>query len=136
MDSREKSLWCAHLAIDKKAVDVVIAKVKEQSSFSDYFIICSGNSDRHVKGIAYFIEMSFKKKGIVALGMEGLQEGKWILMDYGDIIVHVFYQPVREFYNLEKLWIEAPRIAMDAVGEETQNQAKNSSYRDLSDLTV
>lgn len=91
-------------------MDLVILEVKYLSSVTDYFVICSGNSDRQVKAIAAHVEEKLGKKGIVPLGVEGKREGRWVLMDYGDVVVHVFYQPVREFYELERLWSEAPRM--------------------------
>jgi ribosome-associated protein len=80
------------------------------SSFTDYFILCSGKSDRQVQGIARSIETEMKKEGISPIGIEGFSEGKWILLDYADVVVHVFYNPIREFYDLERLWSDAPRI--------------------------
>jgi ribosome-associated protein len=91
-------------------MDLVILEVKELSSVTDYFVICSGKSDRQVKAIAAHVEEKLEKRGIVPLGVEGKREGRWVLMDYGDVVVHVFYQPIREFYELERLWSEAPRM--------------------------
>lgn len=87
--------------------------MRKISSFTDYFIILSGNSDRHVQGIADSIETEMKKIGIIPLGIEGFTEGKWILIDYSDVIVHIFYAPFRNFYDLEKLWADAPRIKIE-----------------------
>lgn len=115
MDSKEKTMLCANLALDKKALDLVILDVQEQSSFTSYFIICSGTSDRHVQAIASNIEISGKHRGLYPLGIEGFREGKWILLDYDDVVVHIFYEPVREFYHLEKLWSEAPRVSIDSI---------------------
>jgi ribosome-associated protein len=108
--SKTKALYCARASLDHKAMDLVILQVKNHSSVTDYFVICSGNSDRQVKAIAVHIEEKLKTKGFVPLGVEGKREGRWILMDYGDVVVHIFYQPVREFYELERLWSEAPRL--------------------------
>ncbi len=107
---KEKFDLCVKAVLKKKAQKVVGLELKEISSFTDYFIICSGNSFRQVKAIASAIEEDLKKKRINPLGIEGLLEGKWILLDYDDVICHVFYEPVREFYDLENLWIEARRI--------------------------
>ena len=114
-------MWYAHLALDKKALDLQILDVQEQSSFTSFFIICSGTSDRHVQAIASHIETSSKKAGQYPLGMEGFREGRWILLDYGDIVIHIFHEPVRQFYDLERLWTEAPRIA----GEDNNQQKIN-----------
>jgi len=83
------------------------------SSFTDFFIICSGTSDRHAQGIADSVETEMKKAGISPLGIEGFTEGKWVLLDYADVVVHVFYNPIREFYDLERLWADAPQIELE-----------------------
>jgi ribosome-associated protein len=111
-DNREKAFLCARAAQDHKAVDLVILEVKNLSSFTDYFVICSGNSDRQVQAIAAHLEEKLGQGGIHPLSIEGKREGRWILLDYGDVVIHVFYQPVREFYNLERLWSDAPRIEL------------------------
>jgi ribosome-associated protein len=98
--------------LDRKAIDLVILEVKDLSSFTDYFLICSGNSDRQVQAIASHIEEKLGKEGIHPLGIEGKREGRWTLLDYGDVVVHIFFQPVREFYDLERLWSEATRVEL------------------------
>jgi len=113
LDSKDKTLWYAHLALDKKALDLLILDVQQQSSFTSFFIICSSTSDRHAQAIASHIEASGKQAGVYPLGMEGFREGRWILLDYGDIVIHIFHEPVRQFYDLERLWTEAPRIAVE-----------------------
>ncbi len=117
LSSKEKAFLLAQAVLDHKAGDLVILEVKDLSSFTDYFLICSGSSDRQVQAIASHIEEKLAKKGIRPMGVEGKREGRWILMDYGDVIVHVFYQPVREFYDLERLWSEAPRVEMPPAGK-------------------
>jgi len=104
-------------ALERKAEELVILKVGELSSFADYFVICSGNSDRQIQGLAAHIGQKLKKAGIFPLGIEGERSGSWILMDYGDVIIHIFYKPVREFYDIEGLWSDAPRMA---IGESVQ----------------
>jgi len=93
-----------------KAFDIVILDVRQLASFADYFILCSGRSHRQVTAIAEFVEQELKAKGIKSLGVEGLREGHWVLMDYGDVVIHIFYEPVRTFYDLEGLWSDAGRI--------------------------
>jgi len=114
-DTKEKAFLCAGAALDHKAIDLVILEVKNLSSFTDYFIICSGNSDRQVQAIAAHIEEKLGKEGLRPLSIEGKREGRWVLLDYGDVVIHVFYQPVREFYDLERLWSDAPRIELPRV---------------------
>jgi len=94
----------------KKAIDLVVLDVQELTSVSDIFIICSGRSNRQVSAIAENIQVNLKKHAIKPLSVEGKKEGHWVLLDYGHIIIHVFYEPVRAFYDLEGLWIDAKRI--------------------------
>ena len=108
--SKTKSLLCLKAAVEKKAQDPVLLELKGLSSFTDYFFLCSGKSDRQVQAIAQAIEEALKKEGIRPLGQEGTLEGKWILLDFEDVVVHIFLEPVRKFYDLEGLWIDAPRI--------------------------
>ena len=94
----------------KKAMDLVVMDVRKLSSIADVFIICSGRSNRQVMAIAEHIQVDLKKHGITPLSVEGKKEGQWVLLDYGHVIIHVFYEPVRSFYDLEGLWIDAKRI--------------------------
>lgn len=94
----------------KKAADIVALDVREFSSVADVFILCSGSSNRQVSAIAEHIQATLKQRKIRPLHVEGLKEGQWVLMDYGHVIIHVFYGPVREFYDLEGLWADAPRL--------------------------
>jgi ribosome-associated protein len=105
-----RALRCVNAALEKKAQGMVILSVKEISAFADYFIICSGTSDRQVRAIAAAIQEKLKAEDILPLGIEGENAGQWILMDYADVIIHVFLAPVREFYGLERLWGDAPRM--------------------------
>ncbi len=98
------------LAEDKKAEDLVVLDISKLSSLTHYFIIAHGNSDRHVRALAEHIMDEMKKKKIPALHVEGLREGKWILLDFGSVIAHIFYKDTREFYGLERLWGEAKKI--------------------------
>lgn len=96
----------------KKAADIVALDVREFSSVADAFILCSGTSNRQVSAIAEYIQVTLKQRNIRPLHVEGLKEGQWVLMDYGHVIIHVFYEPVREFYDLEGLWADAPRLTV------------------------
>jgi len=98
-----------------KAFDVVVLDVRGLASFADTFIICSGRSHRQVSAIAQFVEQDLKAKGIRPLGIEGLRAGHWVLMDYGDVIIHVFYEPVRTFYDLEGLWSDAKQMEFGGI---------------------
>ncbi|MBI5892949.1 MAG: ribosome silencing factor [Deltaproteobacteria bacterium] len=112
MNSKEKTIYIANLAAEKKAEGIVALDIQKISSIADYIIICTGTSDRHVQAIAESIEQGLKKKKISPIGTEGIRDGRWALIDYGDIVVHIFYEPVRDFYNLEGLWAEAPRLTI------------------------
>jgi len=103
---------CITAALKKKAFDVIALDVRTFTSVADYFVICSGSSNRQTQAIAESIELDLKKQGFRALGIEGFTHGSWILLDYGDIVMHVFYQPVRDFYGLERLWADAPKVAL------------------------
>ncbi|MCP2502360.1 MAG: ribosome silencing factor [Deltaproteobacteria bacterium] len=85
--------------------------VREHAGFTDYFLICSGSSDRQVQALSRHIAETLKKEqGVKPLGTEGIREGRWVLLDYGDFVVHVFQDSVREFYNFDQLWGAAPEV--------------------------
>ena len=108
LDPRALAVRIAEAAWDKKAVDLRVLDVHSLVQITDYFVICSGNSDRQVIAIADSIEEKLRKIGHRPLAVEGRQWGRWICMDYNDVVVHIFYQEVRELYDLESLWAEAP----------------------------
>lgn len=97
-------------ASEMKAKNLVVLDVADLTSIADAFIICSGQSNRQVNAIADSIVVSLKKQNIKPLSVEGTGEGHWVLLDYGHVIIHVFYEPVREFFDLEGLWVDAKRI--------------------------
>jgi ribosome-associated protein len=105
--------------LGKKALNVVALDVSELTSFADVFIICSGRSNRQVSAIAEFIQSDLKKQKIRPLSVEGTKDGHWVLLDYGHVIIHVFYEPVREFYDLEGLWSDAKRIMTPSLKKTT-----------------
>ena len=96
------------LALEKKGFDVRILKLKSISSVCDYFVIASGEADVHVKAIARAVREGLEQAGFKPLSREGADEGNWVLLDYLDVVVHVFHEPTRRFYALEKLWGDAP----------------------------
>lgn len=101
----------ADAAADKKARDVVILDIQGLSVIADFFVICSGNSSTQVQAIAKEVREKLGKKNISCKGAEGLDEAKWVLLDFGDIVVHIFRQEEREFYNLERLWGDAQFVS-------------------------
>lgn len=109
-EGRQKAILCARLVAELHAVDPILLDVSDFSSFTDFFLICSGKSSRQVQGIAENLETSLNELAIKPLGVEGRGEGHWILMDYSDLIIHIFYDPVRSFYDLESLWSEAKKV--------------------------
>ena len=102
-------------ALGMKAFGIVVLDVRHLTSIADAFIICSGRSNRQVTAIAEYIQMSLKKRGIPPLSVEGKREGHWVLLDYGHVIIHIFYEPVRDFYDLEGLWIDAEKIQTESL---------------------
>ena len=98
------------LAEDKKAEDIIVLDISKLSSVAHYFLITHGNSDRHVRAIAENIMDEMKKKKMPVLHAEGLADGKWVLLDFGSVMAHIFYRETREFYALERLWGEAKQI--------------------------
>jgi ribosome-associated protein len=101
---------CARLALEKKAENVLILDLQGRSAITDYFVVCSGLSDRQVKAIAEHIADECRDSGQRPLTKEGLGEGRWSLLDFGPVIVHVFQDSLRDHYNLEGLWADAPRV--------------------------
>ncbi|HEV8716590.1 MAG TPA: ribosome silencing factor [Candidatus Binatia bacterium] len=110
--SWEKALRSAQAALDKKAYDLVVLQVGALTSVADYFVICTGRSDVQVQSICRAIEESMATVGVKPLAIEGFTHGQWVLLDFGDVVIHVFYETVRQFYNLEGLWVQAPRCAL------------------------
>lgn len=113
LSSEEFARVLAQTAYDNKAEDLVVIDVRGLSSFTDYFVIMSGRSTRHVQGLADAIGAHMRKKRITQFSAEGYNEGQWVLLDYNDVVVHIFYQEARAFYDIEGLWHDAPRLELD-----------------------
>jgi ribosome-associated protein len=109
LSSQDRAIKCAELALDKKALDVKILKISGISSIADYLVLASGQSDKQAQAIADSIKQGLKKFG-KAIDIEGLKEGNWIVIDYGDVIVHVFKEEIRHYYDLDSLWSRAPLL--------------------------
>lgn len=101
--------------LERKAEAVVVLDVRELTSVADAFLICSGRSNRQVAAIADAAQRALKERGIRPLSVEGKTEGHWVLMDYGHVIVHIFYDTVREFYDLEGFWRDAPKVVTPSM---------------------
>ena len=105
----------ADLAADRKALDIVQLDLRGMIGYADYFLICSGRTDRQTRAIHDAIHEGMKARGVLPRRVEGVTEAKWILMDYLDVVVHVFTPDTREYYRLEQLWGEAPSLAVDVA---------------------
>jgi len=112
LDRLVKVALIVEAARERKAEDLVGLDVRKISSFADSFIIATGTSDRHVRSVTDSIEAALKSSGDPSMGIEGYDEGRWVLIDCGDTIVHVFQQEVREHYDLERLWSDAPALEL------------------------
>ena len=109
-DPEEKALEMARAALDKKAENLVVLDVREVTTLADYFVICTGNTSRQVKAIAEEIDYKLSAGRVFPHHVEGFPESRWVLMDYGDVVVHVFEPEAREFYDLDGLWGDAPKV--------------------------
>lgn len=112
---QELARICASIAQDGQAEELLILDVRGLSTFTDYFVIMNGRSTRHVQALAEAIEGQLRSKRVKVSNAEGLTEGVWVLLDFDDVIVHIFYHEQRKFYNLEGLWSDAKRVAAQAV---------------------
>lgn len=117
----EKAKLAASASDSKKAEDIVILEMSDIISYTDYFVICSGRSKVQVQAIADAVEEKLAEAGVKLDHREGYQEAVWILLDYGDVIVHIFYHETRDFYGLEELWAEASILPWDERIEEVRN---------------
>ncbi len=109
----EKAIHLAEAAIGKKGFNLTILEIGRVNPFTDCFLLISGRSDRHVQAIADAVYERMKRSHETILGVEGYKEGKWILIDGGDVIIHIFQESIRTYYDLEGLWIDAPRIPIE-----------------------
>ena len=117
--------------LGKKALNIVALDVGELTSYADVFIFCSGRSNRQVIAIAERIQTDLKKHKIIPLSVEGTKEGHWVLLDYGHVIIHVFYEPVREFYDLEGLWVDAKRVMTPSLKKQIDAKVSSQKMADI-----
>ena len=106
----------AHLALDRKANEVVVLGLAKVTDVTDFFVIASGTSDTHVRAIAEHVMEELKKEGTPVHHVEGLTQGRWVLLDYVDFVVHVFHPALRQFYQLERLWSDAELVPVENQG--------------------
>jgi ribosome-associated protein len=121
--TRERLLLCINATLQKKAKDVVVLNLKKISAFTDYMIICTGTSERQVQAISAGIREFLKKAKIIPLGVEGEANGQWILHDYDDVVISVFLESLRTFYDIENLW-DAPHMNIDDKATEIKRLTK------------
>jgi ribosome-associated protein len=117
LDRIAKAVLIAEAARERKADDLVGLDVRNLSSFADTFIIATGTSDRHVRSVADAIEAALKARGDPPMGIEGYDEGRWVLIDCTDTIVHIFQPEIRDRYDLERLWSDAPALELEAASQ-------------------
>ncbi len=109
-DSRRTAVMAARAAMEKKAEEVVVLDLRGVSGYTDFLVIGSGQSDRQIESISESVEKELKSQGHRVVGTEGQRGGRWVLLDFGDVVVHVFHQEERGHYDLEGLWADAPRV--------------------------
>jgi ribosome-associated protein len=112
VDSLKKALAAVEAALEKKAYDLSVFQVEHLSSIADYFLVATGRSDVQVQSIARGIEERMARESAYPLSVEGLNHAHWVILDYDDVVVHVFFEPTRDFYRLEKNWTDAREIIL------------------------
>jgi ribosome-associated protein len=108
--SLAKAFLSVQSAANKKAENIKVLDLKEISSFTDYFVVCSGHSDRQVQAIADSIVIQLKEDGFTPISVEGYREGRWVVVDFGDVVIHVFLDALRDYYDIENLWHDARKV--------------------------
>jgi ribosome-associated protein len=122
-ESTRRLLLCINATLQKKAKDIVVLNVKNNSSFTDYMIICSGATERQTQAISTAVQQYLKKAGIRPLGVEGEAHGQWILLDYDDVVISIFLESFRSFYDIENLW-DSPKMNIDEKTAEVKRISK------------
>lgn len=128
MNSLDKTLAAVGAALEKKAYDLIVLQAAHLSSIADYFVIVTGRSDVQVQAIARGIEERMDAVRLHPLAIEGMQHAHWVVMDYDDVVVHVFYEPVRDFYRLERTWSDSRQVVLP---EPYNSQARDLTLRAL-----
>lgn len=122
-ESAKRVLLCINAVLQKKAKDITVLNIKENSSFADYMIICSGATERQTQALCTAIQQYLKNENILPLGVEGEAVGQWILLDYDDVVISIFLESVRSFYNIENLW-DVPQMKIDEDSTEIKKLGK------------
>ena len=108
--SLAKAFLSVQAAANKKAETIKVLDLRNLSSFTDYFMVCSGQSDRQVQAIADSVTIELKEEGFNPISVEGYKDGRWVVIDYGDVVIHVFHDALRDYYDIEQLWFDAKRV--------------------------
>ena len=108
--SLAKAFLSVQAAANKKAESIKVLDLRSLSSFTDYFMVCSGQSDRQVQAIADSVTIELKEEGFNPISVEGYKDGRWVVIDYGDVVIHVFHDALRDYYDIEQLWFDAKRV--------------------------
>jgi len=125
LSSMDKAMKAWEALIDKRAVAPVLLDMRKLTVITDYFLVCHGTSNVHIRALGEAVMDSLEEEGIRPHGMEGRDEARWFLLDYGDVIVHIFAEEEREFYALERLWGDAPVIKTSVDGEKHDDGESN-----------
>jgi ribosome-associated protein len=112
---------------DKKGEEILPIDLRKKVDFADYFLLCSAHSTKHAQGLADYLTLELEKIGIMPLSVEGMEQGNWIVLDYGSIVVHIFYEPIRRLYNLEELWLDLPQRRVKKLSQEQRDSLQSSS---------
>jgi len=112
---------------DKKGEEILPIDLRKKVDFADYFLLCSAHSTKHAQGLADYVTLELEKIGIMPLSVEGMEQGNWIVLDYGSIVVHIFYEPIRRLYNLEELWLDLPQRRVKKLSQEQRGSLQSSS---------
>jgi len=112
---------------DKKGEEILPIDLRKKVDFADYFLLCSAHSTKHAQGLADYVILELEKIGIMPLSVEGMEQGNWIVLDYGSIVVHIFYEPIRRLYNLEELWLDLPQRRVKRLSQEQRDSLQSSS---------
>lgn len=128
LPAKDAALAALGIAIEQKGLDVKVLELSGLTDIADYFVIISGTSDRHVQGIAEKIERSLKEKGERPLRVNGINKGEWVLIDYGNIVVHVFHEPVRQYYEFDELWRKAKLLELPAELKEQARRLRTGMF--------
>jgi len=112
---------------DKKGEEILPIDLRKKVDFADYFLLCSAHSTKHAQGLADYVTLELEKISIMPLSVEGMEQGNWIVLDFGSIVVHIFYEPIRRLYNLEEMWLDQPQRRVKKLPQDQRDSLQSSS---------